>query len=119
LQRDLFTISSRISGAELSKRLPRRPRIRPVRDDDGNSLAQAILTEGHCKNITSGANPIEIKRGIEHCDCCGCGVYRLDSVPVRGERGFFSRDGIGQTMKRLESISDAMEKVGYGGLITF
>ncbi len=82
-------------------------------------LAQAILTEG-LKNITSGANPIEIKRGIDAAVAKVVEYIKSTSVPVK------DRDGILQVATISASndeeignlIADAMEKVGYGGLIT-
>ncbi|WP_286879109.1 chaperonin GroEL [Methanoculleus sp. UBA413] len=82
-------------------------------------LAQAILTEG-MKNISSGANPVEIKRGIDAAVVKTVENIRSKSVPVK------DRDGILQVATISANndaeigqlIADAMEKVGYGGLIT-
>ncbi|MDD2472968.1 MULTISPECIES: chaperonin GroEL [unclassified Methanoculleus] len=82
-------------------------------------LAQAILTEG-LKNISSGANPIEIRRGIDAAVTATVEYIRSTSAPVR------DRDKVLQVATISANndeeigklIADAMDKVGYGGLIT-
>jgi len=82
-------------------------------------LAQAILTEG-LKNITSGANPIEIKRGIDTAIAAAVGYIGSTSVPVKGREGILQVATVSANNDEEigKLISDAMEKVGYGGLIT-
>jgi len=81
-------------------------------------LAQAIINEGF-KNVTAGANPMAIKRGIEKA--VAAVVAELEkmaqSVDDRGRIAQVAslsahEDAIGQT------IADAMEKVGKDGVIT-
>jgi chaperonin GroEL len=81
-------------------------------------LAQSIYREG-IKNVTAGANPMEIKRGIEQA--VGAVVEELKklSKPVKGKMiaqvGTISAnndEAIGQI------IAQAMEKVGKDGVIT-
>lgn len=82
-------------------------------------LAQAIISEG-LKNISAGANPIEVKRGIDAAISTVVGYIGSMSTPVKG------RDKIVQVATISANndeeigklISDAMEKVGYGGLIS-
>jgi len=82
-------------------------------------LAQAILTEG-LKNISSGANPNEVKRGIDAAVAAAVEYIQSTSVPVR------ERDRILQVAAVSANndeeigglIADAMDRVGYGGLIT-
>ena len=82
-------------------------------------LAQAILSEG-MKNITSGANPVEIRYGIDAAVAKTVEYIRSKSVPIK------DRDGILQVATISANndteigqlVADAMEKVGYGGLIT-
>ncbi|OPY37062.1 MAG: Thermosome subunit [Methanoregula sp. PtaU1.Bin051] len=82
-------------------------------------LAQAIVTEG-LKNITSGANPIEVRRGIDAA--VGAAVQYIGSMstPVKDREKILQVATISanndEEIGRL--ISDAMEKVGYGGLIS-
>lgn len=82
-------------------------------------LAQAIITEG-LKNITSGANPIEIKRGIDAS--VGAVVAHIGSLstPVKDREKIVQVATISANNDEEigQLISDAMEKVGYGGLIS-
>jgi chaperonin GroEL len=81
-------------------------------------LAQAIFREG-AKNVTAGANPMELKRGIDLA--VKAAVAHIDSIskPVEGSEiahvGTISANNdeeIGQI------IAKAMEKVGKDGVIT-
>jgi chaperonin GroEL len=81
-------------------------------------LAQAIFREGS-KNVTAGANPMELKRGVEQA--VKAAVESIDklSKPVGGEEiahvGTISANNdpeIGNI------IAEAMEKVGKDGVIT-
>ena len=81
-------------------------------------LSQAIITEGF-KNVTSGANPMAIKRGIERA--VGQIVTELQSMSQPVE----TRERIGQVASLSahedaigETIAEAMEKVGKDGVIT-
>ena len=81
-------------------------------------LAQAIYREG-AKNVTAGANPMAIKRGIEKAVAAITAELKKMSKPVTGamiaQVGTISAnhdDTIGQI------IADAMEKVGKDGVIT-
>jgi len=82
-------------------------------------LVQAILTEG-LKNISAGGNPIEIKRGIDAAVASVVDYIKSVSVPVKDRERIVQVATISanndEEIGRL--ISDAMEKVGYGGLIT-
>ncbi len=82
-------------------------------------LAQAIITEG-LKNITSGANPIEIKKGIDAAVSAVVTYIGSMSTPVKDREKIIQVATISanndEEIGRL--ISDAMEKVGYGGLIS-
>ena len=81
-------------------------------------LAQAIINEGF-KNVTAGANPMAIKRGIEKAVNAVVGELEKMAVSVE-ERERIAQvaslsaheDAIGGT------IADAMEKVGKDGVIT-
>ena len=81
-------------------------------------LAQAIITEGF-KNVTAGANPMAIKRGIEKAVTAVVAELQNMSQPVE------TRDRIGQVASLSahedvigNTIADAMEKVGKDGVIT-
>ncbi len=81
-------------------------------------LAQAMIREG-LKNVTSGANPMVLRKGIEHAVEAAVEEIRKISKPVEGRASIAqaaavsaSDDAIGQL------IADAMEKVGKDGVIT-
>ncbi|MEA2563801.1 MAG: chaperonin GroEL [Acidobacteriota bacterium] len=81
-------------------------------------LAQAIYREGS-KNVTAGANPMEIKRGIELA--VKAAVAEIDKLakPVEGKDiahvGTISANN-DEEIGRI--IAEAMEKVGKDGVIT-
>ncbi len=81
-------------------------------------LAQAIYREG-AKNVTAGANPMELKRGIEVA--VQAAVKSIDelSKPVSGQEiahvGTISANNDAEIGK---IIAEAMEKVGKDGVIT-
>ena len=81
-------------------------------------LAQAIYREG-AKNVTAGANPMEIKRGIEVAVEAVVGALQTMSTPVSG--GMIAQVGTisantDQTIGTI--IAEAMDKVGKDGVIT-
>jgi chaperonin GroEL len=81
-------------------------------------LAQAIYREG-AKNVTAGANPMAIKRGIEQAVEMMTAELKRMSKPVTGamiaQVGTISANH-DETIGRI--IADAMEKVGKDGVIT-
>ena len=81
-------------------------------------LAQAIYREG-AKNVVAGANPMEIKRGIERAVEAVVGALRTMSTPVSGNMiaqvGTISAN-TDQTIGTI--IAQAMDKVGKDGVIT-
>jgi chaperonin GroEL len=81
-------------------------------------LAQSIYREG-CKAVTAGANPMDLKRGIEKAvekvveeikkiskDVAGKAIAQVGTISANND------EAIGQT------IAQAMEKVGKDGVIT-
>ncbi len=82
-------------------------------------LAQALIREG-LKNITAGANPMEVKRGIEKATKAV--VEELKNMSLKVE----SKEKIAQVATISANndeeigklIADAMEKVGTDGVIT-
>jgi chaperonin GroEL len=81
-------------------------------------LAQAIFREG-AKNVVAGANPMEIKRGIEKAVEVVIGELKKQSKPVTGNMiaqvGTISANS-DTTIGTI--IAEAMEKVGKDGVIT-
>src|SRR5213593_3739454 len=81
-------------------------------------LAQAIYREG-AKNVAAGANPMDVKRGIEKAVEALTGELKKMSKPVSGNMvgqvGTISANN-DQTIGKI--IADAMDKVGKDGVIT-
>ena len=82
-------------------------------------LAQAIYTEG-AKLVAAGANPMDIKRGIDAAVEAVVAELKRQSRPSQGTKeiaqvGSISANG-DETIGNL--IADAMEKVGREGIIT-
>src|SRR5213594_2893219 len=81
-------------------------------------LAQAIYREG-ARNVTAGANPMAIKRGIAKAVEAIVGSLKAQSKPVTGpmiaQVGTISANH-DETIGRI--IAEAMEKVGKDGVIT-
>lgn len=82
-------------------------------------LAQAILHKG-MKNITVGANPIEIKRGIDKATIKVVESIKSMSEEVKGKEKITQVATISANNDEVigNLISDAMEKVGSTGVIT-
>jgi chaperonin GroEL len=82
-------------------------------------LAQAIFREG-LKNVTAGANPMELKRGIEKAVEVVVEELKKLSTPSAGKKEIAQVGTISanndQEIGKL--IADAMEKVGKDGVIT-
>ena len=90
---------------------------------DGTStatlLAEAIFKEG-LKNITAGANPVDIKHGIEKAvDALSKELARM-SIKVSGKKEITQIATIAANNDEEigNQIADAMEKVGKDGVIT-
>ncbi len=90
---------------------------------DGTStatlLAEAIFEEG-LKNITAGANPVDIKHGIEKAvDALSKELTRM-SIKVSGKKEITQIATIAANNDEEigNQIADAMEKVGKDGVIT-
>jgi chaperonin GroEL len=82
-------------------------------------LAQAILREG-LKNVTAGANPTELKRGIDAAVEAVCANLKAMSVPVQGKEDIAQVGSISANNDKKigDLIADAMDKVGKDGVIT-
>ncbi|WP_157153262.1 MULTISPECIES: chaperonin GroEL [Brachyspira] len=82
-------------------------------------LAQAMVKEG-LKNVTSGANPMLIKRGIEKAVNEIVGYIKSEAKQIKGKEEIAQVATISANNdKEIGSlISDAMEKVGKEGVIT-
>jgi chaperonin GroEL len=82
-------------------------------------LAQAIYREG-LKNVTAGANPMELKRGIERAVAAVVEQLKSISVPTVGKKEIAQVGTISaNTDKEIGNlIAEAMDKVGKDGVIT-
>ncbi len=82
-------------------------------------LAQAIVREG-TKNIAAGANPMEVKRGIERAVETVVEELKKLSTPVSGSKDIEDVGTISANNDREvgKLIAQAMEKVGKDGVIT-
>jgi chaperonin GroEL len=82
-------------------------------------LAQAIFREG-LKNVTAGANPMELKRGIDRAVEAVVEQLRAISVPSAGKKEIAQVGTISANNDKEigNLIAEAMEKVGKDGVIT-
>jgi len=82
-------------------------------------LAQAIFREG-AKNITAGANPMEIKRGIDKAVEAVVGELKKLSKPCQSKTEISQVGTISANNDKTigDLIAEAMEKVGKDGVIT-
>src|SRR4051794_29483357 len=82
-------------------------------------LAQAIFREG-LKNVTAGANPMAIQRGIQKAVEAITEELKRISVPTTGKKEIAQVGAISANNDKEigDLIADAMEKVGKDGVIT-
>jgi chaperonin GroEL len=82
-------------------------------------LAQAIFREG-LKNVTAGANPMALKRGIEKAVAAVVEQLKTISVPTAGKKEIAQVGAISANNDKEigDLIAEAMEKVGKDGVIT-
>jgi len=82
-------------------------------------LAQAIMTAG-LKNVTAGANPMDLKRGIDKAVTTIVGNLRTQSRDIEGRNEIAQVGAISANNDEDIGtlISDAFEKVGKDGVIT-
>src|SRR5574342_32665 len=82
-------------------------------------LAQAIFREG-AKNITAGANPMEIKRGIDKAVEAVVAELKKLSKPCQNKTEISQVGTISANNDKTigDLIAEAMEKVGKDGVIT-
>jgi len=82
-------------------------------------LAQAIFREG-LKNVTAGANPMELKRGIDKAVDAVVEELKRLSTTTAGKKEIAQVGSISANNDKEigDLIADAMEKVGKDGVIT-
>ena len=128
ITKDGVTVAKEI---ELEKRLPNigaqvlKEAASKTNDDAGDGtttatvLAQSVINAG-LKSVTAGANPMDVKRGIDAAAEQVVDHLRAQSDPVAGKQRIQqvatisanNDDAVG------ELIADAFEKVGQDGVIT-
>ena len=107
-------------GAKLIKEVASK-----TQDDAGDGtttailLAQSMFTEG-LKNIAAGANPVEVKKGIEKATARVVDELKQRSVPVREKKSITQVATVSANNDEFigSLIADAMERVGSEGVIT-
>nr|PZN71481.1 MAG: chaperonin GroEL [Bacillota bacterium] len=82
-------------------------------------LAQAIVKEG-LKNVTGGANPMLLKRGIEKAVEVAVEALRKQAIPVETNKAIAEVASISANNDREigELVAKAMDTVGKDGVIT-
>ncbi len=81
-------------------------------------LAQAITREG-LKNLSAGANPMVMRKGIEKAVAAAVEAIKSHSVPVNGSADIARVGTVSSGDESIgQLIAEAMEKVGTEGVIT-
>ncbi len=81
-------------------------------------LAQAIVNEG-LKNLAAGANPMQLKQGIDKGAEAIVKAIREMSIPVEGQREIAQVAAISAADDQIGNlIAEVMDKVGKDGVIT-
>ncbi len=81
-------------------------------------LAQAMIREG-LKNVTSGANPMVIRRGIEKATRAAVEELKSISKPIESKESIAQVAAISSADEEVgQLIAEAMERVGNDGVIT-
>ncbi|HUZ89089.1 MAG TPA: chaperonin GroEL [Candidatus Acidoferrales bacterium] len=81
-------------------------------------LAQTMINEGF-RNVAAGANPMQIKIGIERAVSEVVDEIKKVSVPIKGHEDVAHVASISSQDDKIgELIADAMDKVGKDGVIT-
>jgi chaperonin GroEL len=81
-------------------------------------LAQAMIREG-LKNVTAGANPMVVRKGIEKAVRAAIEELKVIAKPIEGKTSIAQVAAISSADEEVgELIAEAMEKVGNDGVIT-
>ena len=81
-------------------------------------LAQAIVTDG-LRNVASGANPMQMKLGIDKAAKAVSDAIRAAATPVKGRDEIAQVATVSAADKEIGNlIADVMDKVGKDGVIT-
>ncbi|NWK72548.1 chaperonin GroEL [Bacillus paramycoides] len=81
-------------------------------------LAQAMIREG-LKNVTAGANPMGLRKGIEKAVTVAIEELKRISKPIEGKSSIAQVAAISAADEEVgQLIAEAMERVGNDGVIT-
>jgi chaperonin GroEL len=81
-------------------------------------LAQAMIREG-LKNVTAGANPMVIRKGIEKAVAVALAELQAISKPIESKESIAQVAAISAADEEVgQLIAEAMERVGNDGVIT-
>ena len=81
-------------------------------------LAQAMIREG-LKNVTAGANPMVVRKGIEKAVRAAIEELKVIAKPIEGKTSIAQVASISAADEEVgQLIAEAMEKVGNDGVIT-
>jgi len=81
-------------------------------------LAQCMINEG-VKNVTAGANPLAIKRGMDEAVRVAVEEIKRISKPIENKEDIEKVATISSKLPNIgKSIAEAMDKVGKDGVIT-
>lgn len=81
-------------------------------------LAQAMIREG-LKNVTAGANPMGLRKGIEKAVVAAVEELKTISKPIEGKSSIAQVAAISAADEEVgKLIAEAMERVGNDGVIT-
>ncbi|WP_439874788.1 chaperonin GroEL [Bacillus mycoides] len=81
-------------------------------------LAQAMIREG-LKNVTAGANPMGLRKGIEKAVTAAIAELKEISKPIEGKSSIAQVAAISAADEEVgQLIAEAMERVGNDGVIT-
>ncbi len=81
-------------------------------------LAQSIVHEG-LRNVTAGANPMQIKRGLEMATDAVVGALKKMSMPVEDKHEIANVAAISAADEEIGNlIAEVMDKVGKDGVVT-
>jgi chaperonin GroEL len=81
-------------------------------------LAQALVTEG-MKNVAAGANPMDIRRGMQKAVTASVAAIKHNSQKIKGSKDIARVGTISASDPEIgQLIADAMEKVSKDGVIT-
>src|SRR5256712_2345483 len=84
----------------------------------GTVLAQAIVNGG-LKNLAAGANPMQLKQGIEKAAAAIVEYVRSEAVPVETKKDIAQIVAISAADETIgQLISEVMDRVGKDGVIT-